>query len=260
MEKEFIDILSQYRPISLEEMSGIRLMNRLDTKYVTTPDKLLLLLQRAVNSYKVQVVNDESLVEYRTVYLDTNEKAMYLAHHDGRKVREKIRVRTYVSSHLTFLEVKNKDNHGRTDKKRTRVSSIDTLSEDGGNDFLIKHSWYNLSQLTPQIMNNFKRITLVDNNKTERLTIDLNLDFYNVQNKHDVFCNQFVIIELKRDGRKESSIANMLHELHIKQMNISKYCIGLTLTEPMIKHNRFKPVLMKIDKITKEYNNNGRVN
>lgn len=34
------DILSQYDPICLEEMSGIKLMNRTDTKFVTNRRRL----------------------------------------------------------------------------------------------------------------------------------------------------------------------------------------------------------------------------
>ena len=56
---------------------------------------------------------------------------MYLAHQNGRVIREKIRVRTYVSSGLTFLEVKNKNNKGRTDKKRIRVQGVNSLRQDG---------------------------------------------------------------------------------------------------------------------------------
>ena len=31
-----MEILSQFQPISLEEMSAVKLMNRIDTKFVTT--------------------------------------------------------------------------------------------------------------------------------------------------------------------------------------------------------------------------------
>ena len=37
-------IIRTYNPISLDEMSGIKLMNRTDTKFVTTVDRLKLLL------------------------------------------------------------------------------------------------------------------------------------------------------------------------------------------------------------------------
>ena len=46
--------LSAFLPVSLEEMSGIRLMNRTDTKFVTSLDKLSLILQFAVTDYRVQ--------------------------------------------------------------------------------------------------------------------------------------------------------------------------------------------------------------
>ena len=42
------DILTNYQPITLEEMSGIRLMNRTDTKFVTNIATLRKLLKLAV--------------------------------------------------------------------------------------------------------------------------------------------------------------------------------------------------------------------
>jgi hypothetical protein len=262
MTTELQDILAQYQSISLEEMGKIRLMNRLDTKYVTTTSALIPLLHLAAEKYQVQVVNEENLVEYQTTYLDTPDKAMYIAHHNGRKVREKIRVRTYISSHLTFLEVKNKDNHGRTDKKRTRIHTLTSIAQDGGDEFLQKYSWYNLNRLQPQMMNHFWRITLVDKARTERLTIDTELSFHNMQNEHSAGCGKMVIIELKRNGRNISAIEGMLHDLHVSPINVSKYCLGTVLTDSSIKHNRFKPVLMKINKIIQNDKDNGygRVN
>ena len=109
-------LLAGFSPISLEEMSGIRLMNRTDTKYIVSLRALTDVLQRACPYYRLQEVDGERNITYRTTYLDTSDCAMYLAHQNGRIVREKIRVRTYVSSGLTFLEEMNKNNKGRTDK------------------------------------------------------------------------------------------------------------------------------------------------
>jgi len=243
--------LSQFSPISLDEMKGIRLMNRVDTKYVTTKHRLLELLRQSCQNYRVQVVDGERLIDYRTIYLDTLFHDMYMAHQNGRRVREKIRVRTYMSSQLTFLEVKNKDNHGRTDKKRIRVNKIESLKEDGGADFLQIHSWYRLDDLLPQLRNTFRRITLVDKAKTERLTIDMDISFENLMNDKQVLLDDIVVVELKRDGRKPSDISQLLHRMHIREENFSKYCIGQVLTDPMIKHNRFKRTLMDIEKINK---------
>ena len=152
--------LSAFSSISLEEMSTIRLMNRTDTKYIVSLSALMDVLQRASNCYRVQEVQGERNIVYHTTYLDTPDYAMYLAHQNGRVIREKIRVRTYVSSGLTFLEVKNKNNKGRTDKKRIRVQGVNSLRQDGGEEFLRNYAWYELSTLKLLLENHFHRITL----------------------------------------------------------------------------------------------------
>ena len=48
------DILNRYDPITLEEMKDIRLMNRIDTKFVTTVPVLKQLLTIAQDDYYVQ--------------------------------------------------------------------------------------------------------------------------------------------------------------------------------------------------------------
>ena len=44
-------LLAQYDKITLDEMSSIRLMNRIDTKFVTTMPVLLRLLEMAKDDY-----------------------------------------------------------------------------------------------------------------------------------------------------------------------------------------------------------------
>lgn len=246
--KDITEILNTFRPITLEEMSGIRLMNRTDTKYLLPLEALDVLLRRAAADYLVQEVADERNIVYHTVYLDTEEKAMYLAHQNGRAVREKIRVRTYVSSRLTFLEVKNKNNKGRTDKKRIRVTTFDSLSAEGADEFLSLHAWYNLSQLSPQLENRFQRITLVNRAMTERLTIDTDICFRNLTNENFAALPGLAVVELKRDGRTPSPIRQALNNLHVRPAGFSKYCMGCVLTDRELKQNRFKPKVHKAKK------------
>ena len=51
--------LQSYTPVSLEQMKAVRLMNRIDTKYVTTLPKLVRLLEtgRVTFSREVQSRN-----------------------------------------------------------------------------------------------------------------------------------------------------------------------------------------------------------
>ena len=190
---------------------------------------------------------------YHTIYLDTPDEEMYTMHHNGRLVRQKVRVRTYMDSGDTFLEVKNKNNHGRTKKKRMTVGSIHSLREDGGDTLLAKHANYLLDDLVPKVENRFERITLVNMAKTERLTIDCHVKFHHFETDiHDTY-DRLVIIELKRDGNVYSPVKEMLRELRIKPSGFSKYCIGSALTNPKLKRNRFKPRFKKIDKLLNKY-------
>lgn len=172
-------------------------------------------------------------------------------HHNGKARREKIRVRTYLDSNDTFLEVKNKNNHGRTKKKRINVQSVDTLHNERGNvvPFLAKHAWYMLDEVHPVIENWFNRITLVNYGKTERLTIDFNLRFHNlVTDCHDRL-DHVAIIELKRDGNVYSPALDIIRNLRIRRSGFSKYCIGSALTHSGLKRNNFKPRLALIHKL-----------
>ena len=140
-------LLTHFEPVSLEEMNAVRLMNRIDTKYTTSIDLLPAILLSLQKDYRIQEITCRRNMPYETTYLDTEGRDMFMAHQNGRTVREKIRVRTYKDSGLTFLEVKNKNNKGRTDKKRILVSNLLNLQEEGAEDFLQKyalkmHKWF----------------------------------------------------------------------------------------------------------------------
>ena len=185
MEPQIVELLEKLPPISLSEMSEIKLMNRIDKKYLATIEQLEQLLVMAQGKYMVQQIEGKRYNGYHTIYLDTPDEEMYTMHHNGRLVRQKVRVRTYLDSGDTFLEVKNKNNHGRTKKKRMNVGSVDTLVTDGGDTLLTKHANYLLEDLVPKVENRFERITLVNMAKTERLTIDCHVKFHHCETDID---------------------------------------------------------------------------
>ena len=183
---------------------------------------------------------------------------MYIRHHDRQLVRQKIRVRQYVESHLTFLEIKRKNNKGRTKKKRIAVPSFNITAETFGEskrerwtveDFIAAKSHYRWSELTPHLSTKFHRITLVNKAKTERLTIDMDLVWENAISGESKTFNELVIIELKRDGNVPSKMTDIMQEQRVKPMKISKYCIGTALTSPGLKKNRFKDKIRRIEKM-----------
>ena len=241
-----IDLIGSFSPITLEQMSGVKLMNRTDTKFVTTLDRLRLLLEMAQQDYYIQEIDGERNMAYDTTYFDTTEFDMYRQHQYGHTNRQKIRFRTYVSSHLQFMEVKTKNNHGRTKKKRIEVTDMD-VTDVVKREFLEKHLRYGVDTLQPAINNHFRRITLVNKAKTERLTIDSELCFHNLVSGVDKDMGELVIIELKRDGLVFSPVLEMLRQLRIHPHGFSKYCMGSALTNPELPVNRFKTKLRDID-------------
>ena len=242
-------------------MKDIRLMNRIDTKFVTTIPVLKQLLEIARSDYYVQETGGLRISPYYTLYFDTPDCAMYNRHEAGHLVRQKLRIRSYVDAGLNFLEVKTKNNHGRTKKKRMSMEGFDALNPDhtirferqdeqfvAYDEFLRTHLRYAPELMTEQIENRFDRITLVNKGKTERLTIDINLRFHNFITDNYRFMGDLVIIELKRDGHQPSPILPKLLQLRIHPHGFSKYCIGSALTNDSLRRNRIKPRLHSIDK------------
>ena len=240
------EMISRFAPITLEEMSSIRLMNRTDTKFVTSVGRLLQLLQAAVGEYRIQEIDGKRNMAYATVYYDTDDYRFYQAHHDGHANRQKVRIRSYVDSDKSYLEVKTKDNHGKTHKSRIPAVSLHSGTAD---DFLRRQITVEPQRLDAKMANSFHRITLVNRDKTERLTIDTDLTFVNIATQERVALGNIAIIELKRDGRRPSPILAMLRELRIHPCGFSKYCMGEALTNPFLPKNRMKPRMRQIMKI-----------
>lgn len=240
--------LHNYQSISLDKVKkGVKLMNRLDTKYVMTERQLAELLRRAADDYYVQQIGEEVVMPYRTVYFDTPDFEMYNLHHNGKLTRKKVRIRSYLDSGVDYLEVKRKNNKGRTDKQRVRYD--ENLSAERRHDFLMSMAGYDDALLSPKIENSFSRITLVNRKMTERITIDTSLRFSNPDTGLDCDLEGLVIIELKRDGKAHSPVAEMLREMRVFPSGFSKYCIGMALTSPALSTNHFKPRLRRIKKL-----------
>ncbi|MBQ6952536.1 MAG: polyphosphate polymerase domain-containing protein [Bacteroidales bacterium] len=248
----FTEALEALGTITLEEMDSIKLMNRIDSKYLTTEAMLLRILSEAAAAgYRVLVTEGMRISPYDSVYYDTAGLKMFYDHHNRRLVRQKVRTRSYVNSGTTFLEIKRKNNKGRTKKKRIGIPAtelMDFRADPAACDYLAGHSWFTAPELSPVLETLFHRITLVNPALTERLTIDTRLCFKNFRTGKETSLQNAVIIELKQDGRAASQMKNILLDLRVKPMRISKYCIALTLTDPLAKSGRFKVKVRALEK------------
>lgn len=277
--------------LDLDRIAAVRLMNRVDTKYLVDERRCMELLERAADQYYVQIIDDCRACRYATLYYDTPQWDMYHLHHNRRLTRQKIRTRTYVETGVTYLEVKNKSNKGRTHKRRMaldRTLFAAAATDTAAADFLRREARYAPETLSPSLATRFVRVTLVNHAMTERLTIDFDLHFDNVRaadggNKdmngrgdmdtiscgdngmtgmdngfrpaaeashgHTASLGRLVVIELKQDALAPSPMKQLLAQLRVKPFKLSKYCIGEALTNPLVKHNRFKAKIRAIGKM-----------
>lgn len=295
--------------LDLDRIAAVRLMNRVDTKYLVDERRCMELLERAADQYYVQIIDDCRACRYATLYYDTPQWDMYHLHHNRRLTRQKIRTRTYVETGVTYLEVKNKSNKGRTHKRRMALDRslfAAAATDTAAADFLRREARYAPETLSPSLATRFVRVTLVNHAMTERLTIDFDLHFDNVRaadggNKDMNGCGdmdmnsrgntdmngrkdmntigrgdmdingcgnngirgmdncfrpaaeaslgRLVVIELKQDALAPSPMKQILAQLRVKPFKLSKYCIGEALTNPLVKHNRFKAKIRAIGKM-----------
>lgn len=249
-----LDPINGMNPITLDEMDSIRLMNRVDNKYLTDRSTLgRVLALAAASGYQVFEMEGQRVHEYRSMYFDTPSLGMYLDHHNRRLVRQKLRTRCYASTGRTFLELKSKNNHGRTKKKRMEIPgehySDASLAENEVISWLGERFTYPVEGLAPSLETVFSRITLVNQEKTERSTLDFDLHFNNVRQGESADMGDLVIIEVKQDGNLPSRLRDILLECRVKPVRLSKYCIGTAMTDNSVRSGRFKRKLMLINKM-----------
>ena len=251
--EELENILQSMSSISLEEMSAVKLMNRVDSKFPMNRETLLRMSSRWGAHFYVQEHEGQRIAHYRSLYFDTPDAITYTMHHNRRLRRQKIRQRIYVDSNLAFLEIKNKKNTGRTKKKRIPIPVEqwgDIYSTPESTDFIREKVWVTDQPLTPRLENAFQRITLVNKAKTERITIDFGIRFHNWLSGCDADVSDLVIVEVKQDGTLPSKFKDFLRDARVKKKGLSKYCLGMLLTEEHLKYNRFKDKIRYVNKLT----------
>ena len=185
--------------------------------------------------------------DYRSLYYDTNNRKFYIDHHNQRVNRNKIRFREYINSGLVFMEIKLKNNKGKTIKKRKRVNNIPLQLSKDDIEYMNKIIGTSLDVEAKQWIN-FSRMTFVHKVYKERLTIDLNLNFkYGDQN---LDMKDIVIAEVKQERvSRASDFMRITKEMSILPMRLSKYCYSTIMLNKNIKQNRFKKKSLFIKKL-----------
>ncbi|MBC8399544.1 MAG: polyphosphate polymerase domain-containing protein [Flavobacteriales bacterium] len=239
--------LLNFDKITLAEMNSVSLMKRVDTKFILKESQLLEVLSKLYEDYKILEIDQERLMKYSTLYFDSENKKCFNDHHNGKLNRYKIRMRKYLVSDICFLEIKKKNNLGITNKIRRQIKDFETNLSSESKEFITESNINNLL-LEPSLYNNFSRMTLVNKNEPERITIDVDLSF-SFRNDKKKF-DKLVVVEIKQEGKRlNTTINRALKSMSILPTNFSKYCIGISNIIDDIKSNRFKEINLKINKL-----------
>ncbi len=245
--------LGHFSPVGLEEIRDAALLRRFDTKIVLREDQLAHILAQLSNAYDVLEIEGRRVHQYHTLYFDTPALTLYHQHHNGQRSRYKVRIRTYEDSGLAFLEVKHKTNQDVTIKERLVIPEPMMHISAEGWDFLDAMLPEPADTLLPILENAFRRVTLVSKHRAERLTLDVGLSF-GVEHAGIVLPG-IAVAEIKQAAYSlGSEFIGLARGLGIRPIGFSKYCMGVALLAPQVKHNAFKPQLGHLDRILREGN------
>lgn len=214
------------KKITLEEVKDIKLMNRIDKKYIINYDQFCSLTKYIVDNFYILSEEDKFLFKYHSIYFDTPNLNMHNDHMNDVGHRQKLRIREY-SNGEKFLEIKEKNNSEFTKKKRIPVKSYEI---NGEMNWIDENLIYDTKHLDKKLDVTFYRLTLISLNKQERITIDFNLTYYNYLTNKSYKENK-IIVEVKKMFEENIDFENELNNRNIFQEKYSKYKYGINTTK-----------------------------
>lgn len=244
-------LTAPFRPISLEALNAkAAMLERLDNKYVTRADVLRQAVPALAERFDILQIDGLRSFTYQTCYFDDAQRSSYFDHHQGRRRRMKVRVRKYLDAALCFVEVKLKDKRGITVKKRLPYA-LDKYGTLDAHALAHVEQAYRAQyeqgfgrELEPTLQMSYRRITLVAREGGERMTIDCALRFGD--DGAGAIADDVFIVETKSANGNGVADALLRRWHQHPSSRCSKYCVGMSLTGAVAKHNRFLPVLRKL--------------
>ncbi len=246
------NIVSKFDSVSLEDLDKLQLINRHDTKFLFSSDIVPDLLMSLSKNYNLLEVNTKRIFNYENVYFDTEDLKLFTSHHNGKLNRYKVRYRHYCEVDKYFFELKFKSNKKKTFKDRFPKEGFETHINGGADLILEQKAHLNADELFQSLKVIYKRITLVNKYNAEKVTIDTDIKF--LANSKFVHLPALAIAEIKHEKRsKHTDFHRFMQTKHIHPHSLSKYCLGILLTNDDVKYNSFKSKLRIINRICDGY-------
>ncbi len=244
MKTEIGKFLSTMQSVTLAQLDEVALLNRIDRKYILTHEQLNLLLPIIQQNYSVLEIDKHRIHTYVNNYFDTHNVQFYYDHHNGYSNRMKVRCRKYLESNICFFEVKKKLNVERTTKTRERVPELISEIDELQQRIVQNLSFKPISDLCLILNNKFNRISFVDKSKSERVTLDFDIQFSDNENTKSI--TEFYVLEIKQSKSNcRSIVTETLKKNNIREQSFSKYIFGVIALKSGIRKNNFLPILKK---------------
>lgn len=255
--------LQNFTAINLTELNATAsFLKRIDRKFLITEQKLHEILTDLQSDFQALEIGGKRIFSYDNVYMDTNDYHFYNQHENRINGRTKIRTRLYTDSNMAFFEYKQKEDWVTKKFRYQFPTDEHGLMTKGKIRFFegVYQSLYNTPapKITPAINTKYKRLTLVNKDGSERLTIDFNISTKDLRGASatKTELKNLVIIESKSMSENCKSAEIMKKHAITQAKACSKYSLGVVYSGLAEKWDTFKNTMEQIALIRVESTNN----
>ncbi|WP_240470946.1 polyphosphate polymerase domain-containing protein [Schaalia suimastitidis] len=257
--------LDNLETISLNDMvAQAEMLTRVDRKYALPSAELPEIMSHLDLRTRILEIDGALEQRYRSVYFDTADLDSFHDTAHPRRRRFKVRMRSYVDSELSFLEVKTRGPRGRTVKERT---VIDCAEVEAGYLSRTRRNWVEEHleplgcgrlawELAPVLNGGYHRTTLLMPNGAGRATVDTGLWWElagplaeaGQRSRYEapvrLVRDDLVVIETK-SGSTPSALDHLLWKYGHRPRRISKYATAMAALVPTLSTNRWTQTLRR---------------
>jgi len=265
MTANFSQTLHDFQALTLTELNAqASFLKRIDRKFLLTTQEFWEFLHELQNDFQVLEISGKKVFSYDNIYMDTQDYLFYNQHQNKLKSRTKVRTRLYEDSQIAFFEYKQKIKWV-TQKFRYQFPVEEHGTMTKGKTRFFEWVWQSMYQWDPQapkifpaIKTKYNRITLVEKNGWERLTVDFNIQTLDLRDEdaQSVELKNLVIIESKSLAKKCRSL-EILEKNHKSQASsCSKYSLWVVYAGLAKKFSTFENTIAQIEEIKQELEKN----
>lgn len=255
-----IDLLNDFDVIDSSQLYDVNSSDFSSKKYIVHKSELKEILKEVRDDYFIAEIKTQKHNTYRKLYYDTSDFLFYFNRHRGLNKKTKYRSKLFLERDSVFFEIKRNSTEQKIQSQEVKEEETLVLSSKRRRKIAKYYKKHNSTfpedlrnKLQTSVICTYTRFILVNKNASEHCVIDLNLSYKDLTSEVDnKKLEDLVIIKLRYDKKqKEKGFSAVLRERQIRRLAINKYVLGVILTQPEIKHNNFKPLLKRIEKLIK---------